>query len=335
MKKIALLLIVFVLFFSGCTYNKVPNIQAKEYPRYLDTVPIIDNIVFKYPIEKHKINSIITTSGDTINKIEYTLTYEDLKNNFDYVVSDKDSDLKIKTYNSSDIDSDLKININDTIIYAKCDNSIGINNKELIYAICNINKDKLNKEMLKELNKMSYKKQNQFNITMDSIFRVLNNTDIKRKLKYDNIKVKSGSILYKSIGGDLDQLLLTLISLNPDRKKMNIKFFKVWNEVKKDLEYDVIVKGWGLYNNKRVIVTQFQQEIDIKKFLYTILKKSKRVQNKEEFNKIFGNKAMFSKLVGYELYDPKTFIRIYSHNVSYTNLFNKITKRIEILKLKD
>jgi len=71
----------------------------------------------------------------------------------------------------------------------------------------------------------------------------------------------------------------------------------------------------------------------MKELLYNILKHSNKVQNREEFNKRMGDKTIFMRLVGYELYDPNTFIKVYSHKVSYANLFNKITKRIETIKI--
>ena len=285
-------------------------------------MPIVDSIIFKYPTKKHTIESTITTSGASSNKIKYT------------IANDKLTTENINKFYK--ITDNLKINLNSININAQCNSHINIKAKVLGSSNCYI--DKTGK-ILEEFNKLNVEKQEKFDSIMNSMFKVFNNTDIMNKLKYDNISVKSGSILYKSIGGDIENILITLTNLNPDRKQKNKHFIKAWNEVKKEiineLEYEVIVKGWGLYNNKRVIVAQYQQEIDIKEFIYPMLKQLNKVKDKAEFNKIMGDKTIFSRLVGYELYDPNTFIKVYSHNISYTNVFNKITKRIETTKIKN
>ncbi|MEA3553401.1 MAG: hypothetical protein U9R39_03235 [Campylobacterota bacterium] len=314
MKKLSLLITI-MLFFGGCQYNKVPNfkskipdiqskipdIQSKEYPRYLYTIPIVDNILFKYPTKEYTAQTIITTTNDLVSKMKYSNKYNVIINNDKY----------------NNIQCNIKMILNEYNIKAKCNSLIDLENNSLISSKCNLNNIAASPKAL---------------LFISSLMKIINDTPVNNQLLFNNNSVKSGSILYKTIGADLDQLFLTLIKANPNRKQKNEQFLKTWNEVKKDLEYEVIVKGWGLYNNKRVIVTQFQQEIDISNFFYKMLKKLNKVQNKEEFNKAFGNKTIFTRLVGYELYDPNTFIKVFSKNTSYVSMLGKITKKVEVTK---
>ena len=323
MKKTALLIII-GLIFGGCQYNKVPDIQSKEYPRYSGAIPIMDDITFKYPTKEYKIKSTITTNGQ---RIEYTITHEKLKNNFDYVTSTKNSNLKIKTYNSSDIDSNLELNLNNMDFYIKCDNSINIENKKINYDICSFNRDKTSKLIQEELNRTNNK-------YIDILFKQLNKKQILNNLKLNNKIVKSGSILYKTMGMSKDILMSIIYNIHKKEKVLEKRIELIsrsFKEMEKNLQYDVIVKGWGIYKNKRVIVTQFQQEIDMANIFYNM---TKRI-NKDKAIKKFKNKSMFSKIIGYQFYDPNTFIKVYSKKVTYTNNNNKITKIEEISHILD
>jgi len=111
------------------------------------------------------------------------------------------------------------------------------------------------------------------------------------------------------------------------RKKLFDKFPNIFDK----FEFKEIVKGWGIYKNKKVIVTSVNDIYSIDFKTYILNKKNlTQVQIKKvnELDNIFLN----FKIGSYSFYDPETFIMVYTHNVTYLKaIFSNNNKEVSTI----
>jgi len=128
-----------------------------------------------------------------------------------------------------------------------------------------------------------------------------NQIDIKSKIYSLNKSVKSGTIISSTNINDI---------LKTDYLKNTILH-----------EY---IQGWGIYNNKNVIVTKIEVSEEGNLLDDWLNEKERGFLFKAFANTLLinKNKSYNIRIGGYNFYDPKTFIKVYSHTVMYFDLGN-------------